>query len=146
MKKHFSIYRLSLILLCMLFAGSMLLSGCGDKTTSASSQTSTEVSVKYLGEGAKSFEFTVTTLDGNETSYLISTDAETVGDALLSLNLIEGDDSEYGLYVKKVNGILADYDTDQTYWAFYDNGQYATSGVDTTEILEGHTYGFKIEK
>ena len=49
-------------------------------------------------------------------------------------------------YVKKVNGITADYDADQTYWAFYVNGEYATAGVDSTTIEEGATYSFKVEK
>ena len=56
-------------------------------------------------------------VDGNETNFVVNTDKETVGDALLEQNLIEGDDSEYGLYVKTVNGITVDYDTDHTYWA-----------------------------
>ncbi len=66
-----------------------------------------------LGEGSVKFTFIVVDADGNETNFVVSTDKETVGDALLELNLIEGDDSEYGLYVKTVNGITADYDTDR---------------------------------
>ena len=67
-------------------------------------------------------------------------------DALLEEGLIEGEDGAYGLYVKKVNGILADYEVNQTYWAFYINGEYAMSGVDATDIVEGATYSFKVEK
>ena len=84
--------------------------------------------------------------EGAETSFVISTDKKMVGDALLEEGLIEGEDGAYGLYVKKVNGILADYDVDQTYWAFYINGEYAISGVDTTPVEEGATYAFKVEK
>ncbi len=65
---------------------------------------------------------------------------------MLELNLIAGDDSEYGLYVKTVNGITADYDVDQTYWAFYIDGEYAMTGVDTTDITPGVAYSFKVEK
>ena len=68
------------------------------------------------------------------------------GEALLELNLIAGDESEYGLYVKQVNGITADYDVDQTYWAFYVNDAYATAGVDTTAVEAGAKYAFKVEK
>ena len=50
------------------------------------------------------------------------------------------------MYVKKVNGILADYNIDKTYWAFYINGEYAFSGVDTTPVENGATYSFKVEK
>ena len=99
-----------------------------------------------LGEGAVSFNFTVVDKDGNETKFVIHTDAETVGAALMELGLVEGDEEDYGLYVKKVNGILADYDVDKTYWAFYINGEYAMSGVDKTPITEGESYLLKVEK
>ena len=48
--------------------------------------------------------------------------------------------------MKTVNGVTADYDKDGTYWAFYINGEYAMSGVDTTAVEEGATYAFKVEK
>ena len=44
-----------------------------------------------------------------------------------------------------VNGITADYDTDGKYWAFYINGEYATTGVDATEIDEEAVYTFAVE-
>ena len=99
-----------------------------------------------LGEGKVTFNFSVVDKDGNETKFVIHTDAETVGDALLEHGLIEGEESQYGLYVKKVNGILADYDVDQTYWGFFVNGEYAMSGVDSTNVEVGTTYSFKVSK
>ena len=69
-----------------------------------------------------------------------------VGAALLALNVIAGDEGQYGLYVKTVNGITADYDKDQTWWAFYVDGVSASAGVDSTDIVNGSTYGFKVEK
>lgn len=68
-----------------------------------------------------------------------------VGEALLDVGLIAGEDSEYGLYVKTVNGVTADYDTDQTYWAFYVNGEYAQSGTDSADITVGNAYSFKVK-
>lgn len=126
--------------------------GCGGTNQENNNQPSTEVQVteagqsNVLGEGATQFVFTVVDKDGNETNFEIHTDKEIVGEALLELELIAGEESEYGLYVKTVNGITADYDTDGTYWAFYVNGEYATSGVDTTAIDEGAAYAFKVEK
>lgn len=98
-----------------------------------------------LGEGSTEFALTVVDKDGNETLFEIHTDKETVGEALLELELISGDEGEYGLYVKTVNGITADYDTDGVYWAFYINGEYAMTGVDATPITEGDSYSFKVE-
>ena len=102
--------------------------------------------VTVLGEGATVFAFVVVDGEGNETAFEIHTDKTIVGEALLELELIEGEVGDFGLYVKTVNGITADYDVDQTYWAFYVDGEYAMTGVDATEIEEGATYSFKVEK
>lgn len=97
------------------------------------------------GEGKTQFDFTVVDQDGGETSFEIHTDKEIVGEALQELGLIEGEEGEYGLFVKTVNGITADYDKDGVYWAFYVNDEYAQAGVDSTEITEGDRYAFKVE-
>ena len=98
-----------------------------------------------LGVGETEFIFTVTDINGKETKFKISTDKKTVGDALIELNLIQGEEGPYGLYVKTVNGATYDYDKDGKYWAFYVNGEYASSGVEITDISEGATYSFKAE-
>ena len=92
-----------------------------------------------LGQGETTFSFVVE-IDNQSVNFTINTNKSTVGEALLELNLIEGEEGAYGLYVKKVIGVLADYDVDATYWAFYINGDYAMSGVDTTEVVGGTTY------
>lgn len=98
-----------------------------------------------VGEGSTEFLFTVTDRDGNETVFEVHTDQAIVGEALEEVELIAGEESEYGLFVKTVNGITADYDTDGVYWAFYINGEYAPTGVDVTEITPGDAYAFKVE-
>lgn len=136
-------------LLCMMLIVAMALTtvGCDAKDQNGS-QPSTEgqASATVLGEGQTKFFFTVVDKDGNATEFEIHTDKATVGEALLELNLIAGDEGEYGLYVKQVNGITADYDVDQTYWAFYVNDAYATAGVDATAVEAGAKYAFKVEK
>ena len=92
-----------------------------------------------LGSGAKTITVEVSAED-KTVVFTVKTDADTVGDALLANNLIAGEEGAYGLYVKVVNGIMADYDVNQCYWAFYIDGDYAMSGVDTTRIDEGATY------
>ena len=98
------------------------------------------ISYTELGEGATSIYLTVQDVDDTVTKYLIHTDAATVGEALLALELIDGTESEYGLYITTVNGITADWDTEKSYWAFYIGGEYAQTGVDATEIVAGTTY------
>lgn len=160
------------MLLCMMLAMAFTVAGCGSKAegtadaqkntetaivntetiveTEAVAETesieSTEAQKIVLGDGSVKITVIVVDADGNETDFVVNTDKETVGDALLEQNLIEGEEGDYGLYVKTVNGITADYDTDQTYWAFYVNGEYASTGVDSTPVNEGDTYEFKVEK
>lgn len=148
--KMTSIKKVLSLLVCIVLIAAMALvsSGCKDKATKVSNEptTQSQTVVKELGEGKTSFDFEVTDKDGNLEKFVISTDKTVVGDALKELGLIEGDESEYGLYVKKVNGIVADYDLDKTYWAFYIDGEMAPTGVDSTEIEAGKTYAFKVSK
>lgn len=92
-----------------------------------------------LGDGATTLVVEVKA-DERQVTFTIHTDKATVGEALQEHDLLEGEIGDYGLYVKKVNGILADYDVDQTYWGFFINGEYARTGVDSTNIEEGVTY------
>ena len=141
MKKTRLFKSLSLSVCIVLIAVTALFTtGCNDsKTTSVPSDT--QVSAQTV-----EFTFKVTDASGEETDFTISTDKQTVGEALLEKNLIAGDESEYGLYVKTVNGVTLDYDKDGMYWAFYVNGEYAQTGVDSTEITAGAEYAFKAEK
>lgn len=84
---------------------------------------------------AVSFKVVVTDLEGNETAFEYTSSAASVGEALVAEGLIEGHETEYGLYIDTVNGITADWDADQTYWAFYINGEYATTGIDVLRLL-----------
>ena len=127
---------LSLMLCLVLIAATALMAtACWDKQTADDEN-----------EEPTSFTFIVVEENGKETSFSVTSKKKMVGAALLSEGLIEGDDGAYGLYVKKVNGILAEYETTGTYWAFYVNGEYAFTGVDKTEVVDGATYSFKVEK
>lgn len=159
---------LSSFILCMALTVAMALftTGCNDKSDKMASQSTdaagntqgspvgaeadtgeadTQGEGNVLGEGSRIFSLTVTDQDGTESRYEVHTDKETVGDALQELGVIQGEESEYGLYVKTVNGLTLDYDKDGKYWAFYVNGEYASAGVDATAITEGDSYSFKAE-
>ena len=92
-----------------------------------------------FGSGAKTAVVQVKAEDQIVT-FTIKTDKDTVGAALLEHGLIAGEEGQFGLYVKVVNGMTADYDVDQSYWAVYVNGEYAMTGIDSTDIVEGNTY------
>ncbi len=99
-----------------------------------------------LGEGQHSFTLEITDADGKTITATVNTDEETVGAALTKLNIVQGDTGEYGLYIKTVNGVTADYDKDKTYWAFYIDGEYAQTGADMTAVADGSVYKLAIEK
>ena len=144
----FSMKKLLSILLCIALIAALALStvGCSknDKTEPVASAETSGGTVS-MGEGETMFLFNVVDPEGKESHFEIHTDEKTVGAALLSLGLIAGEDSDYGLYVKTVMGITLDYDTDGKYWAFYVDGAYAMSGVDQTELTAGSTYAFRAE-
>ena len=91
-------------------------------------------------QGAKTISVTVI-MDGETTRELtIRTDADFLRGALEQENLIEGTESEYGLYVTTVDGVTAD-DSQRQYWCFKDgNGNDLTVGVDSAPIADGDAF------
>lgn len=143
-------------LVCLVLLFALCLTGCGStaapgttaaETTAAAQADSTENAQEsnVLGEGSTVFTLTVTDLDGKETSFEIHTDKKTVGEALLDTGLIAGEEGQYGLYVTTVNGITLDWDKDGKYWAFYIDGEYATTSLDLTDITPDASYSLKAE-
>ena len=109
----------------------------GDNGDAAAPQDSVVADGDVIGEGKT---------DGTSITFTVNTDKETVGEALLELGVVAGDTTEYGLYITTVNGVTLDYNTDGAYWAFYINGEYASTGVDATNIEAGASYALKAEK
>ena len=138
-KRILSIVWLIVLILC-------LLCGCKNKIVNdIKSDSTASVFATELGEGKRTFVFTVVDKNGETNVYKISTNKEIVGDALKEHNLISGDEGEFGLYVKTVDGKTYDYNKDGKYWAFYINEEYATTGVDQTKINISDSYMFKVE-
>ena len=89
------------------------------------------------GTGAVSFNLTVTDLDGTKKEFIVKTDKENVADALVEVGLVSGENRAYGLYIKVVNGITADYDVDKTYWSLLVNGKMSNVGASGVSVTEG---------
>ena len=148
--------KLSLILCIVLIAAiALFTTACGVNDTTPDTpvdEVSTEAEgvlaeeVSQIGQGEKSFYLSVSYEDGTSDNFIVRTDKTTVGEVLLDAGIIAGEEGPYGLYIKTVNGVTADYDVTGTYWAFYIDGNYASTGADMTDITEGALYSFKIEK
>ncbi len=88
--------------------------------------------------GEKTITATVVA-NGGEEAFTVTTEEEYLRGALESIDLIAGEESEYGLFVKTVNGITAD-DSKQEWWCFTKGGEMLETGVDSTPIADGDAF------
>jgi len=84
---------------------------------------------------------TVIVVHGDESrkDFQINTSSENLRGALEEQGLVEGAESEYGLYVLTVDGETADEDAQQ-WWCFTKGGEMLMTGVDDTMIADGDQY------
>ena len=139
MKKNLTI-TLSLVLVLML-----CLASCNTIDAEGLWEEATYRKDMTFGKGETTVQLEVKVEDQSVT-FTVNTDKDTLGEALLEHGLIEGEEGAYGLYVKKVNGIRADYELDGAYWGLYKNGEMCMTGVDSTEIANGEHYEFVYSK
>ena len=142
MKKSMKKMMALLLTLLVVFAAA----GCGAAKGDYDAQTITVKNGATIGEGSKTLQVEVVDGEGKSVSFTVKTDEKTVGEAMQKLQVLSGEEGPYGLYIKEVNGILADYEKDATYWGFYINGEYAMTGADMTDAVDGDSYLFKVEK
>ena len=130
----------SLLLLLLAAVLACGLISCADIDKTGDWETATYDRDTKLGKGDKTITVQVIA-DGQTLTFTVKTDKENLEDALVEVDLIDGDESAFGLYIKKVNGIVADYDTDKTYWAITKSGE-ETLGAKSTLIADGDCYEF----
>lgn len=98
-------------------------------------------------KGAKAITLNVVDNAGSTTTYDVNTDAEYLGEVFDEVDglTVEGTQGDYGLYIQKVNGLSADYETDGAYWALYVNDEYGQYSADTQPVTDGDVYGLVYE-
>lgn len=89
----------------------------------------------------KTITVTVTDDEGVDAVYTVVTKANYLRGALEEALTLEGDESSYGLYIKSVNGLRADYTLDGAYWQLTKDGTPLMTGADDTPIVDGDSYG-----
>ena len=97
-------------------------------------------------EGDKTVTVKVVHTDQSEKEFTYETDDEYLGELLTEEGLVEGEVSEYGMYITKVDGEQAVFETDNAYWALYENGEYASTGVDQTVLDNGDEFSLVYTK
>ena len=90
--------------------------------------------------GGKTVTVTVVHSDGGEKVFTYQTDAEYLGDVIVAEGLVNGEEGPYGLYFDTVDGELADWNINQSYWSILIGEEYATVGADGIVLTDGGAY------
>ena len=93
--------------------------------------------------GSKTVTVNVDHLNGDDTTFTVSTDAEYLRAALEQEGLIAGVEAEYGLWLTTVDGETAD-ESAQQWWGYDVNGEMALYGVDGQVVTDGDVYDFAL--
>lgn len=93
-----------------------------------------------VSRGEKTITVEVVHKDETSKHFTYQTDEQYLGDLLLDEGLIRGEAGAYGLYITEVDGEQAVYEVDGGYWALYEGGAYASTGVDQTPIEDGDAF------
>lgn len=132
-RKKWLTLALSLLMVLCLF-------GCGKQKAEENLWNSAKyVDDQEFGEGSKTVVVEVEAQEKSVT-FTIHTDEKFLGDALVTHEIIVGEEGPYGLFFEEANGIVASYEKDKAYWAFCQDGSYMNVGVDGAEIKDGDHY------
>lgn len=90
-------------------------------------------------KGAKTIEIEVVIPEKDTVEFTLHTDAIYLRQALDEVNLIQGEDLEYGLFLTTVNDRVAD-STNQEWWCITRSGEQIMYGIDQITIQDGEHY------
>ncbi len=93
-----------------------------------------------VGNGAKTFSLSIEA-EGKAVTLTVNTNEEILGTALYSLGIINDP-----TFFDTANGITADWNKDNAYWAFYIGDTMASVGVGDVSTEEGAVYKFVYTK
>lgn len=98
--------------------------------------------------GSKKIEIEVVNDSGEIKTYDVKTDAEYLRQAMEEAEGLEfsGEESEYGMMITEINGVVADYNADQSYWAFYINGDFCNYGIEKQPVTDGDVFRIEYTK
>ncbi len=122
-------------LLAIILSVLMLLSLCA--CAAAPNETTGETTA--AGAAGKSFTVTIVHQDGSEKIFSCETQEKFLGAVLEAEGVIESEGADEGMF-HTVDGEKADWNENQSYWAFYEGEEYAMTGIYDTEIVDGGVY------
>ena len=89
--------------------------------------------------GAKALSITVVHGDGTEKVFDVHTDAEYLDAALLENEIVEDNQTEFGLYILTADGETAD-EAQEEWWCITKDGQMLMTGASETPVADGENY------
>jgi len=119
------------VLLCVYF-----LLGPGAKTDSGATEGTDAQGNTITG---CSFTVVVVHSDKTEKTFTYTTEEEMLGAVLEAEGLIESEGADDGMF-HTVDGEKADWNVNQSYWAFYEGDEYAMTGIYDTNVVDGAVY------
>lgn len=90
-------------------------------------------------KGSKTIEIDVVIPDEETKEFTLHTDADYLRQALDEINLIKGDELEFGLFLTTVNDRVVD-STKQEWWCITKSGEQIMYGIDQIPIQDGEHY------
>ena len=96
-------------------------------------------------EGDKTITVTIDHLNGEDKTLTINTDVDYLRGALEQEGLIEGTESDFGLFITAMDGEAAD-ESKQQWWGYTKSGEYVETGADQTVIEDGDSFEFKLNE
>ena len=91
-------------------------------------------------EGGKEITVTVVHGDGSAENFSYGTNAEYLGEVIMSEGLVEGETGEFGLMISTVDGETASWEENRSYWALFIGEEYAATGADGIVLTDGGEY------
>ena len=92
--------------------------------------------------GEKNISVTVVHKDGSKRELDITTDEQYLRMAVDPEGLVEGQESEYGLFLTTVDGETVDT-ANEEWWGIFKDGQLISFGIDKQPIRDGEHYSFE---
>ena len=130
----------AIVVVSLLLVAVFCLASCNQIAAEGLWETATYRKDVTVGEGAKEVKIEVA-IEDQSIFITLKTDKEKLGDALFAEGLINDP-----TFFDTLNGIKADWDKDQAYWAFYAGEEYMMIGVNDQTISTGDSYRFVYTK
>lgn len=95
--------------------------------------------------GSKEITVLVVHGDKSETENTYHTEEAYLGPVVTGDGLVEGEDGDYGLYIKTVDGETAD-DSKQQWWCITKDGENVNASADQTPIEDGDHFELTLKE